>query len=72
MNLIETDVLYALFDLSDVQHKVALRLFERVREGGLKASLSSLSLLELELLIRSGDILNQRQEGHGRRGQGMV
>jgi len=57
MNLIETDVLYALLNSSDAQHKAALRLFEQVKEGKLRASISSLSLLELELLIRSGDIL---------------
>lgn len=57
MNLIETDVLYALFDSSDAQHKAALKLFEQVKEGKLRASIGSLSLLELELLIRSGDIL---------------
>jgi len=57
MGLIETDILYALFDLFDAHHDAALNPFEQVREGKLRASLSSLSLLELELLIRSGDIL---------------
>ena len=57
IDLIETDILYALMDVNDVHHKTALTIFELVKKKKLNVCVDPVSLLELELLIRSGDIL---------------
>ncbi len=55
--LVETDILYALMDVSDAHHKTALKIFDLVKQKKLNICVIPLSLLELELLIKSGDIL---------------
>ena len=55
--LVETDILYALMDVNDAHHKTAIKIFDLVKKKKLNIRVNPLSLLELELLIRSGDIL---------------
>jgi predicted nucleic acid-binding protein len=55
--LVETDILYALMDVNDAHHKTAIKIFDLIKKKKLTIRVNPLSLLELELLIRSGDIL---------------
>ncbi len=57
LDLIETDILYALMDIKDAHHKTAIKIFDMIKEKKLNICVNPISLLELELLIRSGDIL---------------
>ncbi|RLF97615.1 MAG: hypothetical protein DRN49_07275 [Thaumarchaeota archaeon] len=54
MMLIETDILLALVSVEDKHHMEALKLVEKL-EG--KLVLSPYSLIELDLIIRSGRVL---------------
>jgi len=54
MMLIETDILLALVSVKDKHHMEALKLIDKL-EG--KLVLSPYSLIELDLIIRSGRIL---------------
>jgi len=54
MMLIETDILLALVSVKDKRHMEALKLIDKL-EG--KLVLSPYSLIELDLIIRSGRIL---------------
>ena len=51
--LVETDILYALMDVSDAHHKTALKIFDLVKQKKLNICVIPLSLLELELLIKA-------------------
>jgi predicted nucleic acid-binding protein len=51
--LVENDVLFALLDAGDRNHEVARRLFGRIRDGELSAELSSVALVEMELVYMS-------------------
>jgi predicted nucleic acid-binding protein len=57
IDLIETDILYALMDVHDAHHKTAIKVFDLVKKKKMNICVNPLSLLELDLLIRSGDIL---------------
>lgn len=56
MPLLETDLLYALLDDHDRHHQIAEKLFERIRRFEVKPvpQVSGLSLLELEVILKSG------------------
>jgi len=53
MPLIENDVTFAFLNRSDAKFKSADRIFNKIRSGALKVSLSSVALVEMELVYRS-------------------
>ena len=59
MPLIENDVTFAFLNEADPKFKSADRIFRRIRSGSLKVSLSSVALVEMELVYRS----EGREEG---------
>lgn len=56
MPIIETDLLYAYLHEGDEHHEIAMRLFEKIRRLEVKPTpeISVLSLIELEILLKSG------------------
>jgi predicted nucleic acid-binding protein len=54
--IFETDLLYAYLHEGDKHHEVALTFFEKIRAGKVKPTpeISALSLIELEILLKSG------------------
>lgn len=56
MPIFETDLLYAYLHKSDKHHEVASKFFEKIRAGKIKPTpeISALSLIELEILLKSG------------------
>ncbi len=62
MPLVETDLLKAYLDPADDLHKASLKAFELLAKGGGMA-LSSASLLELDLVLKSsGFSVSEREE----------
>ena len=59
MPLIENDVTFAFLNAADPKFKFADRVFNRIRSRSLKVSLSSVALVEMELVYRS----EGREEG---------
>jgi len=53
MPIIENDVIFAYLNEYDPKHSVAEKIFQKLRSGGLTAEMSSVSLLEMELVYRS-------------------
>jgi predicted nucleic acid-binding protein len=53
MPLIENDVTFAFLNSLDPKFKSADRIFNKIRSGALKVSLSSVALVEMELVYRS-------------------
>lgn len=53
MTLLENDTLFAFLNRSDRNHAVARRVFAKLEKGDLKVEVSSVSLLEMELVYRS-------------------
>ncbi len=53
MPLIENDVTFAFLNSLDPKFKSADRIFGKIRSGALKVSLSSVALVEMELVYRS-------------------
>jgi predicted nucleic acid-binding protein len=53
MPLIENDVTFAFLNSLDPKFKLADRIFSNIRTGILKVSLSSVALVEMELVYRS-------------------
>ncbi len=53
MPIIENDVIFAYLNEYDPKHSVAEKIFEKLRSGGLAAEMSSVNLLEMELVYRS-------------------
>jgi predicted nucleic acid-binding protein len=53
MPLIENDVTFAFLNSLDPKFKLADRIFNKIRSGVLKVSLSSVALVEMELVYRS-------------------
>jgi len=51
--LIETDLIFAYLNTFDPKFKIADRIFRKIKAGSLKASISSVTLLEMELIYRS-------------------
>ncbi len=61
MPLIETDLLKAYLDPGDDLHSKSIRAFELLSKGG-SMLLSSVSLLELDLLLKSHDFSAEERE----------
>ncbi|MEM4791109.1 MAG: PIN domain-containing protein [Thermofilum sp.] len=53
MPLLENDVIFAYLNEYDPNHENAERIFEKLRRGELRVEISSISLLEMELIYRS-------------------
>ncbi len=53
MPVIENDTIFAYLNELDPKFKVAERVFNRLKAGTLKASISSVALVEMELIYRS-------------------
>ena len=51
--LIENDVIFAFLNKLDKNHSVARAIFKKIRDGELRVEVSSVSLLEMELIYRS-------------------
>jgi len=51
--LLENDVVFAYLNEYDPNHTVAERIFEKIRKGELVVEISSISLIEMELIYRS-------------------
>ena len=68
--LIETDLLYAFMDTSSRHHEVSMKIFDRIKKHELEVQVLSLSLLELELLIRSGNLLVNNKKADDKESKG--
>lgn len=53
MPLIENDVVFGFLNSSDPRFKLADRIFTKIRSGSLRVSLSSIALVEMELVYKS-------------------
>jgi len=51
--LIENDVIFAFLDKFDAKFRAADRVFNKIRSGSLTVSMSSVALVEMELIYRS-------------------
>ncbi len=51
--LIENDVIFAFLNKLDKNYSVARAIFKKIRDGELRVEVSSVSLLEMELIYRS-------------------
>ena len=53
MALLENDVIFAYLNEYDHNHEIAERIFQKLRDGDIKVEISSVSLIEMELIYRS-------------------
>jgi len=53
MPLLENDVIFAFLNEFDPNHTIAERIFRKLRSGEATVEISSVSLLEMELIYRS-------------------
>jgi len=53
MPLLENDVIFAFLNEYDPNHTVAEKVFQKIRSGETMVEISSVSLLEMELIYRS-------------------
>ena len=53
MPLLENDVIFAYLNEYDRNHAVAERVFQKLRDSEIKVEISSVSLIEMELIYRS-------------------
>lgn len=53
MPLLENDVIFAYLNRYDPNHGIAERIFRRLRDGRIRLHISSVSLIEMELIYRS-------------------
>jgi len=53
MPLLENDVIFAFLNEYDPNHTVAEKVFQKIRSGEAMVEISSVSLLEMELIYRS-------------------
>lgn len=53
MPIVENDVIFAYLNSNDKNHQIAKRIFDAIRNAKLHVSLSSISLVEMELIYRS-------------------
>ena len=51
--LLENDVIFAYLNKNDANHLVAKRIFQAIKDAKLEVSISSISLIEMELIYRS-------------------
>jgi len=56
MPLLENDVIFAYLNRADSYHDVARKLFYKLKNGELTVEISSVSLLEIELVYKSRGI----------------
>lgn len=56
MPLLENDVIFAYLNQSDRNHAIAEKIFQKLQNGELKVELSSVSLVEMELIYKSEKI----------------
>lgn len=56
MPIIETDLLYAYLHKGDEHHEIAKKLFKKIRRREIRPTpeVSALSIIELEILLKSG------------------
>ena len=53
MSLIENDVIFAYLNEYDPNHAIAERIFQKLQNGESNVEISSVSLIEMELIYRS-------------------
>ena len=53
MPLLENDVIFAYLNEYDPHHKVAEKIFQKLQNGEITLEISSVSLVEMELIYRS-------------------
>jgi predicted nucleic acid-binding protein len=53
MPLLENDVIFAFLNEHDPNHAIAERIFQRLQNGEVIVEISSVSLIEMELIYRS-------------------
>ena len=53
MPLLENDVLFAYLNENDPKHTVAEKILKKLQKGEISAEISSVSLIEMELIYRS-------------------
>lgn len=53
MALIENDTIFAYLNEYDPNHKTAEKIFQKLQNGEIKVEISSVSLIEMELIYRS-------------------
>jgi len=51
--LVENDVIFAYLNMLDRQHRVASRIFKKLEKGSISFEMSSVSLMEMELIYKS-------------------
>jgi predicted nucleic acid-binding protein len=51
--IVENDVIFAYLNRNDKNHQIAKQVFEAIKNAKLNVSLSSISLVEMELIYRS-------------------
>ena len=60
MTLLETDLIFAYLNEKDRYHEASTRIFDKIKKGS-EVSISTLSLVELELLYKSSGYQDQIQ-----------
>jgi len=53
MPLLENDIIFAYLNEYDPNHLVAEKIFQKLEKGEIRAEISSVSLVEMELIYRS-------------------
>lgn len=53
MPLLENDVIFAYLNEYDSNHAIAERIFQKLKNGEINVEISSVSLIEMELIYRS-------------------
>jgi len=53
MPLLENDTIFAFLNENDSNHAIAERIFQKLENGEIKAEISTVSLIEMELIYRS-------------------
>ena len=56
MPLLENDIIFAYLNQYDPNHKTAEKIFQKLQNGQIKVEISSVSLIEMELIYRSEKI----------------
>lgn len=51
--LLENDVIFAYLNRYDPYHQIAKKIFYAIRDGAIKVAISSISLIEMELIYKS-------------------
>lgn len=61
MGLLETDLIFAYLNEKDAYHGTSTKIFDKIRNGS-RVSISTLSLVELELIYKSSGYEDQLQK----------